>query len=233
MERTTPLAMVVLVLAASTSWGAVPRMTPTDPPSPTTSSSEVSLQDRPLEVIDVHGRSLGMPIGQHPESWPINSDLFTGSHPAVVARRVSGTTVGLNIVRQGFVSAQPPPSESGFGWLTPYFLHESATCSDTRYLIVKDASIRFAQVLGRDLTPYYPAPGPARTGYYPGNPVLIHTFVAYEIVYDPALFDCTAGGGTPTAPGFCCYPAFIPFDAEAGPALSFDLQAFEPPFEVR
>jgi len=230
MTHRTSFILILALAHTPLTLGAAPRLTPTDPPSTGTSSTTVSPQEKPLTVYDVHGASLGSPIGQFPSAYGGTGHFLSSQNPGVVARRVSGAVVGLNIARQGFVHSQIV-GEYHPNWLTPQFVHENVACTGPRYLIMTDAPIRMAQVLGKDLTVEFP--GGARLGYYPGNPVGIHHIVATEFAYDPDVADCTVLGGTPSVPGFCCYPLVGSFDAEAGPAISFDLESFDPPFEVK
>ncbi len=135
-------------------------------------------------------------------SGPYNASYFNA------IRRQAGMVLGFRVSRGGFANDGA------------IFYHDTTDCSGPRY-VVADA-IRWVQITATD------ASGTPTAGYYMGDPIQFHTFVTSE---------STGGGycsGTPSAPGFCCEPTpnGIPFEGDAGPAVSFDLSQFTPPFHV-
>jgi hypothetical protein len=152
-----------------------------------------------FHVVDSSGREVG---------------VFTevSGHGCNVLRREGGTVIGL---------AVSPGGVNGCGG--DGFHHETANCSGTRYRVRESLILPL-------YVPDDPTTGDVgRIGYYAGEPIQSHTFVAIETANGP--FPCPPGS-TPSVSGFCCSPNYDPFPRDAGPALAFDLSPFSAPFKI-
>jgi len=124
--------------------------------------------------------------------------------PANVVTQQGSTSVGLAVAKSGLLSC----FSSGF-------FHDTADCSGARYLpLAKFDLARIAQLYGS-------------TAYYPTDPVQTRTLHSRELPGVPSA-ECNAKGGTALPTGGCCFP--INSTVEVGPAASFDVSGFTPPF---
>jgi len=100
-----------------------------------------------------------------------------------------------------------------------YFYHETPDCSGARYIPRSYELTQPLQIL-------CDTNGSAQVGYYTGDPIQSHTFASVEST------DGAAGCGD----GVTCCP--IPPNTpnitvqDAGPAVTFDLSPFHPPFHL-